>query len=101
MYAIALPSSRRHAIFEIPDDLIQHGVLMIGRRIPSPVPALVCAVLTLAVAACNPDRATTGPSGVNGKDFAANLRMVSGDQQVGPLAQTLRSEKHTSELQSH
>jgi alpha-tubulin suppressor-like RCC1 family protein len=62
---------------------------MIGRKIPSPVPALVCAVLTLGVVACNPDRATTGPSGVSGKDFAANLRMVSGDQQVGPIAQTL------------
>jgi hypothetical protein len=39
--------------------------------------------------ACNPDSATTGPSGVLGKDFAANLRLVSGDQQLGSIGASL------------
>lgn len=45
--------------------------------------------MALVATACNRDSATTGPSGKVGKDFAANLRLISGDQQVGPLGAAL------------
>jgi alpha-tubulin suppressor-like RCC1 family protein len=46
--------------------------------------------LTLnSAAACSRDSATTGPTGTQSKDFAANLRLVAGDQQTGPLGSAL------------
>jgi alpha-tubulin suppressor-like RCC1 family protein len=62
---------------------------MNGRRPLSPVPAAAWVVLALVAGACSRDSATTGPSHVVGKDFAANLRLVSGDQQVGAIASAL------------
>ncbi len=62
---------------------------MPGRRKTSPVSAAACVALAVLAAACNSDSATTGPSGLQGKDFAANLRLVSGDQQLGPIGSAL------------
>ena len=62
---------------------------MPGRMKTSPVSAAACVALAVLAAACNPDSATTGPSGLQPKDFAANLRLVSGDQQIGPLGSSL------------
>jgi len=62
---------------------------MNGRRPLSPVPAAAWVVLALVAGACSRDSATTGPSHAAGKDFAANLRLVSGDQQVGAIASAL------------
>lgn len=45
--------------------------------------------LAFAAAACNRDGATTGPTGTQSKDFASNLRLVSGDQQAGALGAAL------------
>jgi alpha-tubulin suppressor-like RCC1 family protein len=62
---------------------------MLGKRHFSTGSAAAFMALALAATACNPDSATTGPSGLVSKDFAANLRLVSGDQQSGPLAAAL------------
>lgn len=59
---------------------------MIGRRPLTPVTAAACIALALVVSACSRDGATTGPTQGSGKDFAANLRLVSGDQQLGAVA---------------
>lgn len=55
----------------------------------SPVSAAACVALAVMAAACNPDSATTGRSGLQPKDFAANLRLVSGDQQLAPVGSSL------------
>lgn len=62
---------------------------MPGRMKTSPVSAAACVALAVMAAACNPDSATTGPSGLQPKDFAANLRLVSGDQQLAPIGSAL------------
>lgn len=62
---------------------------MLGRRQTSRGVAAAAAALALLAAGCSRDSATTGPSGLQSKDFAANLRLVGGDQQVGPIASTL------------
>lgn len=62
---------------------------MLGRRQTSRGVAAAAAALAVLAAGCNRDSATTGPSGLQSKDFAANLRLVSGDQQVGPIAAAL------------
>ena len=59
---------------------------MIGRRPLTPVTAAACMALALVVSACSRDGATTGPTQGSGKDYAANLRLVSGDQQLGAVA---------------
>ncbi|MDA1080223.1 MAG: hypothetical protein O2973_00890 [Gemmatimonadetes bacterium] len=63
---------------------------MPGRMKTSPVTAAACMALAVMAAACNPDGATTGPSGLGSKDFAANLRLVSGDQQNGAIRASLK-----------
>jgi alpha-tubulin suppressor-like RCC1 family protein len=61
---------------------------MLGRkRISSGVVVALVAVGAV-VGACS-DKATTGPSKVQGKDFASALRSVDGDQQIGPVAAAL------------
>jgi alpha-tubulin suppressor-like RCC1 family protein len=61
---------------------------MLGRkRISSGVVVALVAVGAV-VGACS-DKATTGPSKVQGKDFASALRTVDGDQQIGPVAAAL------------
>ncbi|HVZ50164.1 MAG TPA: hypothetical protein VG916_15380, partial [Gemmatimonadaceae bacterium] len=62
---------------------------MPGRTLTSRGFAAACAAVVLAAVACSRDSATTGPSGLQSKDFAANLRLVSGDQQLGPIASSL------------
>ncbi|MEA3245733.1 MAG: hypothetical protein U9Q74_06220 [Gemmatimonadota bacterium] len=62
---------------------------MLGRRQTSRGVAAAAAALALLAAGCSRDGATTGPSGLQSKDFAANLRLVGGDQQVGPIASAL------------
>lgn len=62
---------------------------MLGRIQTSRGFAAACAAAVLAAAACGRDGATTGPSGLQPKDFAANLRLVSGDQQLGPITSVL------------
>lgn len=62
---------------------------MLGRTQTSRGFAAACAALVLAAAACSRDSATTGPTGLQSKDFAANLRLVSGDQQLGPITASL------------
>jgi alpha-tubulin suppressor-like RCC1 family protein len=62
---------------------------MLGKSQFSPGSAAAIMALAFAATACNPESATTGPSGLSSKDFAANLRLVSGDQQLGPLAAAL------------
>ena len=62
---------------------------MLGRTRFSRRSAIACTALALAAAACNRDSATTGPSGSTSKDFAANLRLVSGDQQLGAMGSAL------------
>jgi alpha-tubulin suppressor-like RCC1 family protein len=61
---------------------------MLGRkRISSGVVVALVAVGAV-VGACS-DKATTGPSKVQGKDFASALRSVDGDQQIGAVAAAL------------
>ena len=62
---------------------------MLGRTRFSRRSAIACTALALSAAACNRDSATTGPSGSTSKDFAANLRLVSGDQQLGAMGSAL------------
>jgi alpha-tubulin suppressor-like RCC1 family protein len=62
---------------------------MLGTRRFSPGSAAACMAMAVLAMACNPDSATTGPSGLNGKDFAANLRLLAGDQQVGAIGSAL------------
>jgi hypothetical protein len=62
---------------------------MLGTRRFSPGSAAACMAMAVMAMACNPDSATTGPSGLNGKDFAANLRLIAGDQQLGSIGSAL------------
>ncbi|MCC7195045.1 MAG: hypothetical protein IT356_05760 [Gemmatimonadaceae bacterium] len=62
---------------------------MLGRTQTYRGLAVAAAALALAAAGCRRDSATTGPSGLQPKDFAANLRLVAGDQQIGSIASTL------------
>ena len=61
---------------------------MLGRK-PVTNGAVVAALLAVAVIGGCRDKATTGPSGVQGKDFAAHLNVVQGNQQTGPTAGAL------------
>ena len=61
---------------------------MLGRK-PVTNGAVVAALLALAVIGGCRDKATTGPSSVQGKDFAAHLNVVQGNQQTGPTAGAL------------
>jgi alpha-tubulin suppressor-like RCC1 family protein len=62
---------------------------MLGTRRFSPGSAAACMAMAVMAMACNPDSATTGPSGLNGKDFASNLRLIAGDQQIGAIGGAL------------
>lgn len=62
---------------------------MLGRNRFSRRTAIACAALALVASACGREGATTGPSGTTSKDFAANLRLVSGDQQLGAMGSAL------------
>lgn len=62
---------------------------MLGTRRISPGSAAACVAMAVMAMACNPDSATTGPSGLNSRDFASNLRLVAGDQQLGALGAAL------------
>ena len=57
------------------------------KRISTGVVVVLFAV-GAAVGACS-DKATTGPSKVQGKDFASALRSLDGDQQIGAVAAAL------------
>ena len=61
---------------------------MLGRK-PVTNGTVVAALLAVAVIGGCRDKATTGPSGVQGKDFAARLNVVQGNQQSGPTAGAL------------
>ena len=61
---------------------------MLGRK-PVSNGVVVAALLAVAVIGGCRDKATTGPSGVQGKDFAAHLNVVQGNQQTGPTAGAL------------
>ncbi|MBM4193469.1 MAG: hypothetical protein FJ202_03695 [Gemmatimonadetes bacterium] len=62
---------------------------MPGRQRSLRIGTAVGAALAVLVTACDPNAATTGPTGTTNKDFAANLRLVSGDQQTASIGSTL------------
>jgi alpha-tubulin suppressor-like RCC1 family protein len=61
---------------------------MLGRKRISSGVVVALVTVGAVVGACS-DKATTGPSKVQGKDFASALRSVDGDQQIGPVAAAL------------
>jgi alpha-tubulin suppressor-like RCC1 family protein len=61
---------------------------MLGRKRISSGVVIALVAVGAVVGACS-DKATTGPSKVQGKDFASALRSVDGDQQIGPVAAAL------------
>ena len=59
------------------------------RRNPQSTRALVATMAAVVVLSGCREKATTGPSRVEAKDFASALRSVSGDQQIGPVGAAL------------
>ena len=61
---------------------------MLGRKRISSGVVIALVAVGAAVGTCG-DKATTGPSKVQGKDFASALRSLDGDQQIGAVATAL------------
>ena len=59
------------------------------RRNPQSTRAFVATMAAVVVLSGCREKATTGPSRVEAKDFASALRSVSGDQQIGPVGAAL------------
>jgi alpha-tubulin suppressor-like RCC1 family protein len=58
---------------------------MLGRR-SATKRTLAAALAVVAISGACRDKAVTGPTQTQGKDYAANLRSIGGDQQIGAVA---------------
>ena len=58
---------------------------MLGRR-SATNRTLAAALAVVAITGACRDKAVTGPNQTQGKDYAANLRSIGGDQQIGAVA---------------